>query len=199
VFFDPARQAGRFTLLDDPREVIGAALLYLGYSVNTVVDAELARAEALLASARDRAVSFTPASTGRDLLVAGEVALSHNHSGEIATAAAEVASVTYVVPRQGAVIWTDNLVVPAGAAGAYTAHVFINFVLDAENGARLTEEVLYSSPNLASWAHLPAAMREEHERAVSDDALSRFEFIRDVGADVRKYDELWTRVRAGGR
>jgi spermidine/putrescine transport system substrate-binding protein len=129
--------------------------------------------------------------------VAGEVALSHNHSGEIATARDELESVTYVVPRQGAVIWADNLVIPAGAAGAYAAHVFMNFILDAENGAGLTEYTLYSSPNLAAWAFLPPELQEEHRRAVAEDALGRFEFLRDVGPDRRKLDELWTRVRAG--
>lgn len=197
VIFDPARQLGRFALLDDPRETIGAALLYLGYSVNTTDDAELTEAEAVLVSARDRAVAFTPASTGRDLLVAGELDVSHNHSGEIAWGTDEIPAIAYVVPRQGAVIWTDNLVIPAGSPAAYTAHVLINFLLDAQNGARLTETLRYASPNLASWSFLNETLRAEHERLAVSDMLSGLEFIRDLGPERRKYDELWTRLKAG--
>jgi spermidine/putrescine transport system substrate-binding protein len=197
VLFDPERQVGRFTLLDDPRETIGAALLSLGHSVNTTDDARLAEAEALLASATDRAVAFTAASTGRDLLIAGEVDVSHNHSGEIAAARDEVGGVSYVVPRQGGIIWTDNLVIPYGAAQAYSAHVLINFLLDAENGARLTEALRYASPNAAAWEHFDAELKAEHEALTAEGALSRLEFIRDVGPDRRKYDEIWTRIRAG--
>jgi spermidine/putrescine transport system substrate-binding protein len=198
VLFDPARTVGRFALLDDPRESIGAALLYLGHSVNTTDPAHLARAEALLAGARDRAVAFTPATTGRDLLVAGEVDVSHNHSGDIAVAQGERSDVAFLVPREGAVIWADNLVIPAGGANAYTAHVFINFLLDAENGARLTEEIRYLSPNRAAWTHLPAEIREEHEEALDPERLAPLEFIADLGAERRLFDQLWTRVKAGG-
>jgi spermidine/putrescine transport system substrate-binding protein len=197
LLFDPVRGPGRFAFLDDSRETIGAALLFLGYSVNTTDDAELAAAEALLAEAAGRAVAFTPASTGRDLLLAGELDVSHNHSGEIASAAGERPEVRYLVPREGAVVWADNLVIPAGAEGAYTAHVFVNFLLDAQNGARLTEAVRYFSPNLASWEHLDPALRAEHERFLEPGAMEGLEFLADLGADRRKYDQLWTRVKAG--
>jgi spermidine/putrescine transport system substrate-binding protein len=197
LLYDPERSPGRFAFLDDPREAIGAALLYLGFSVNTTDDAELAAAETILLEAARRAVAFTPASTGRDLLLAGELDLSHNHSGEIRVAASERPEISYVVPDEGAVIWADNLVIPAGAEGAYTAHVFMNFLLDAGNGARLTEEVQYFSPNLASWSLLNAGLRAEHEELLAPGAMDRLEFLSDVGANRRKFDQLWTRVKAG--
>jgi spermidine/putrescine transport system substrate-binding protein len=197
LLFDAARSPRRFAFLDDPRETIGAALLYLGYSVNSTDDAELAAAEAVLTEAARRAVAFTPASTGRDLLLAGELDVSHNHSGEITVAGEERPEILYLVPREGAVVWADNLVIPAGAGGAYTAHVFVNFLLDAQNGARLTEEVRYFSPNLASWELLDSALRAEHERLLEPGAMEGLEFIADVGPDRRKYDQLWTRVKAG--
>jgi spermidine/putrescine transport system substrate-binding protein len=197
LLFDPEANPGRFALLDDPREAIGAALLYLGHSVNSTNDGELAEAEELLSGAASRAVAFTPSSTGRDLLVAGEIDVSHNHSGEIAIAAEERPEIVYVLPREGAVIWADNLVIPAGAAGAYTAEVFINFLLDAENGARLTKAVQYFSPNLASWPFLDPEVRAQHERFLDPAVRSRLEFISDVGRDRTKFDQLWTRVKAG--
>jgi spermidine/putrescine transport system substrate-binding protein len=198
TLFEAGAAPGRFALLDDPRETIGAALLYLGFSVNSTDDGELARAEALLAGARDRAVAFTPASTGRDLLVAGEVDLVHSHSGEIAAARQDRPAVAYLIPREGAVIWADNMVVPAGSPGAYTAHVFMNFILDPEVGARLTNDTRYHSPNQAAWTLLDPELREEVERLQEGDRMDRLEFIEDVGEDRRKFDRLWTRLRAGG-
>jgi spermidine/putrescine transport system substrate-binding protein len=200
VFFDPDAPPYRFALLDDPRETIGAALLYLGHSVNSTDESELAAAEALVARARDRAVAFTPATTGRDLLVAGEVDLAHNHSGDVAVARDERGDVVYLLPREGAVIWADNMVIPAGSAGSYTAHVFMNFLLDPENGARLTNEIRYLSPNQGAWPHLDPELREEATRVLDAEAAGdgRLEFIRDVGEERRVFDRLWTRVRAGG-
>lgn len=197
VLFDPAREVGRFALLDDPRESIGAALIFLGHSVNSTHPDHLAEAEALLSSSVGRSVAVTPASTGRDLLLAGELALSHNHSGEIAMAAKERAGVVYLLPTEGAVVWADNLVIPARSESAYTAHVFMNFLLDPANGARLTEEIRYYSPNLASWALLEDDLRAEHEVFLGDGAMDRLQFIEDVGGDRRLFDEIWTRVKAG--
>jgi len=197
ILFDPARQIGRFALLDDPRETIGAALLYLGHDVNTTDDRHLAAAEAVLASAASRALAFTPATTGRDLLTAGEFDLSHNHSGEIIVAAEEDPAIVYLLPEEGAIVWMDNMAIPAGSPNTYTAHVFMNFILDAVNGARLTEAIWYSSPNLASWDHLDEELRAEHEGFLEPGAMDRLHFLSDAGSDRRKFDELWTRVKAG--
>jgi len=197
LLFDPDRAAGRFAFLDDPRESIGAALRYLGHSVNTTDDGALAEAERLLTAARDRAVAFTPATTGRDFLVAGELDISHNHSGDIAVAQEERDGIVYVVPREGAVIWADNLVIPRESPSAYTAHIFMNFILDAENGARLTEEIQYYSPNAAAWPLLDDELRGEHMAFQEEGGMDGLEFIQDVGADRRKFDEMWTRVKAG--
>jgi hypothetical protein len=73
----------------------------------------------------------------------------------------------------------------------------MNFLLDAGNGARLTEEVQYFSPNLASWSLLNAGLRAEHEELLAPGAMDRLEFLSDVGANRRKFDQLWTRVKAG--
>jgi spermidine/putrescine transport system substrate-binding protein len=142
-------------------------------------------------------VAFTAASTGRDLLLAGELDVSHNHSGEIEAAIEERPEVRYLVPREGAVVWTDNLVIPAGSENGYTAHVFVNFLLDAGNGARLTETVQYFSPNLASWPFLDPTLRADHEGILAPGVMERLEFIADVGENRRKFDQIWTRVKAG--
>jgi len=196
LLFDPARGA-RFALLDDPRESIGAALIYLGYSVNSRDGAEHARAELLLTETRQRAAAFTPATTGRDLLVAGELDVSHNHSGDVGQAAEENERVTYVIPREGAVVWADNLVIPRGSEAAYTAHVFMNFILDPAVGARLTNYSRYSSPNEASWPLLDDELRGGMDALLEGELFDRLEFIQDLGEERRLFDEMWTRVKAG--
>jgi spermidine/putrescine transport system substrate-binding protein len=196
LLFDPARGV-RFALLDDPRESIGAALLYLGYSVNSREPGEHALAELLLAQTRERAAAFTPATTGRDLLVAGELDVSHNHSGDVGQAAEEDERVTYVIPREGAVVWSDNMVIPRGSEAAYTAHVFMNFILDPAVGARLTNYSRYSSPNEASWTLLDDELREGMDALLDGELFDRLEFIEDLGDERRMFDEMWTRIKAG--
>lgn len=60
-----------------------------------------------------------------------------------------------------------------------TAHTFINFMLDAENGAQLTEWVLYGSPNGAALEFLPEELANDERLFPSD--TSAYEVIVDTG------------------
>jgi spermidine/putrescine-binding protein len=83
VVFDAAAQQGPMVMLQDPRETIGAALIYLGHSPNTTDSTYLAAAEQLLVQQRPRVLQYAPFASGRDLLASGDAAVSHNYSGDI--------------------------------------------------------------------------------------------------------------------
>lgn len=197
IVFEEEAQPGPFVMLADPRETIGAALLYLGYSANTTDSTQLAEAEQLLLRQRPRVLTYTAFATGRDLLASGDAVVAHNYSGDILTAQKEVPGIRYVIPREGAILWTDNLAVPARAPGRYTAEIFINFLLDPGIGARLSNYTRYASPNAAAMPFIDEALRAD--RAVYPDSavLERLEVLRDVGPARALYDRIWTRLRAG--
>ena len=198
VVFDSAYEAGPFVMLNDPRETIGAALIYLGYSVNTTDTAQLARAEALLVRQKPRVLTYAPFATARDLLASGDVAVAHNYSGDVLMARAEVPSIRFEIPREGAIIWTDNLTIPAGAPNRYAAEVFINYLLDGEIGARLSNFTRYASPNAAALPKIDPALRADRSIYPDTATLERLQILRDVGDARRIYDRIWTRLRAGG-
>lgn len=197
ILFDPARQLGTFTMLDDARETIGAALKYLGYSLNTTEPSQLEAAERLLLEQRRRVLAYASFSTARDYLIFGDAAIVHNFSGDIAMAQGERQEIAFVVPREGSTIWIDNLAIPARAPHRPAAHVFMNFILDAENGARLSEFTRYASPNRAAYAHLSWQLRETAERYLDPAIIGKMEFLRDLGEARALYDRVWTRVRVG--
>ena len=184
LIFDPELSAnfdGRITLLNDPRETLGAALKYLGYSLNTTSADELAEAKALVADAVDRIAAFD-SDQYDELLASGETAVAHGYSGNMLFAILELDNAedyTYFVPEEGGTIWTDNMAVPFDAPHPCTAHSFINFILDAENGAALTNWNLYASPNAAAEAFIDAEVLEDEIIYPSD--RSKLEFITDTG------------------
>jgi spermidine/putrescine transport system substrate-binding protein len=197
LVFDPALQPGPFAMLADPRETIGAALLYLGHSANSTDPAALAAAEQLLLQQRPRVLTYTPFASGRDLLASGDVVVSHNYSGDVLIAQEHAPAVRYVIPREGAILWTDNLAVPARAPAPYTATVFINFLLDAEIGARLSNFTRYASPNTAAWPLIDEALRTDPSVYPAAEVMQRLEVLRDIGEARALYDRIWTRLRAG--
>jgi spermidine/putrescine transport system substrate-binding protein len=197
LVFDPALQPGPMAMLSDARETIGAALLYLGHSANSTDTLELRHAEELLMAQRSRVLTYTGFATGRDLLASGDVVVSHNYSGDILMARDEVQAIRFVIPREGAIIWTDNLAIPARAPGKYAAEVFINYLLDAEVGARLSNFTRYASPNAAARPHIETELLADPAVYPDSTILGRLELLRDLGPDRVLYDRLWTRVRAG--
>ena len=197
LVFDPAQAVGPFAMLNDARETIGAALLYLGHSANSTDPAELAAAEQLLMQQRSRVLTYAPFASARDLLGSGDVTVAHNYSGDVLMVQEEVPAVRYLIPAEGALVWTDNLAVPKDAPHRRLAEVFINFILDAEVGAQLSNFTYYATPNAAALPLVDPELRAD--RAVYPDSalLAKLEFLRDVGDARAAYDRIWTRLRAG--
>ena len=198
LVFDPELSeefAGKITMLDDPRETLGAALKYLGYSLNTTDSDELGEAEQLVADAISRLAAFD-SDQYDELLIQGETVIAHGYSGNLFTAFAEGDSdYAYFVPEEGGTVWVDNMAIPAGAAHPCTAHAFIDFLLDAENGAALTNWTYYASPNEAAEEFIEAEILEDPAIYPDEELDERLEFIEDTGDFEIEFTDALTRAR----
>lgn len=194
--FDPAF-AGRVALLDDTRISLGAILLYLGYSPNTTNKVELAAARDFLKNHAQHIAVYAP-DTGQNLLISDTVDLALEWSGDIFQIMEEHPHIRYVIPEEGSIIWTDNICIPVGAPHKELAEQFINFILDPQVGARLSNFIRYSSPNQAALPFINEDDRRNPALYPPDDIRRRLFFISDVGPDgTRLYNEIWQEVLAG--
>lgn len=189
---------GRITMLDDAREALGAALRYLGYSVNSTNEAELQEAAALVAETTDRLAAFD-SDQYEDLLVAEETAVAHGYSGDFFAAfdandAWE--DYVYLIPQEGAVRWVDTMAVLADAPHPCTAHTFINFILDPENGAQLTNWTFYASPNEAAQEFIDAEILEDPAIYPPADVAEDLEFLEDTGETERMFTDLFAEAKS---
>jgi spermidine/putrescine-binding protein len=189
---------GRISMLDDPREAMAAALSYKGYSINSTDEAELQEAADLIAETTDRLAAFD-SDQFEDLLISGETAVAHGYSGDFFVGFDENDAwddYVYVVPEEGAVRWVDAMAVLADAPHPCTAHAFINFVLDAENGAQLTNWNFYGSPNEASEEFIDAEILEDPAIYPPEEVLENLEFIEDTGEAETLYTDLFTEAKS---
>jgi len=194
--FDPVKAApfkGRISLLNDPREVIGAALLHLGHPLNSTDPAHLARAEALLRAQKPFIAKYDSESF-EDSLAAAETVIAHGWSGEIAVAQTENPDIAFVLPKEGAIVFVDNLAIPASAKNKDAAHRFINYLLRPEVAAKIANYTLYGSANKAA---LPLIDEEVKNGPgfLHPDNVPLHE-IEDLGEATALYDQLWTRLKA---
>ena len=196
VFFDPKKQAGSFMLIDSVRDMVGPALKYKGYSVNSIDTKQLKEARDLIIESKKRSVGFEGSVGVKNKVLAKTVQMGIVYSGEGVRAAAEDKTVAYVIPKEGSIIWVDSLAVLAKAPHRDLAEKFINFILDPKQGARLSSFTQFSTPNKAAKVNMTAEDLANPAVYPSAETASRLEFLEDLGAKLRLYDEVWTQIKA---
>jgi spermidine/putrescine-binding protein len=190
-----ARWKGKMAMLDDYRETFAVALIRLGYSINTTSDAELDAALALLEQQKPLLRKYTADDIGD--LESGDVWLSHAWGADVATAATERPTVKYVLPSEGAIRGSDAMVLLAKAPHPIAAQLFINYMLDAQVSAANTNTVYYMGPNQAAKAYIDPAILADPTLNPDKAAIDKLQEILDLGPDLQKYQDRWTKLRSG--
>jgi putrescine transport system substrate-binding protein len=191
------------TMLDAPTEMIPAAMNYLGLDPTSKDPDDIQAAEDLLKTVAPHVRYFHSSQYINDL-ANGDVCLSVGWSGDVFQArdrAAEAdngVEIAYVIPREGALSWFDMLAIPADAPHPDNAHKFINFIMDAQITADITNYVWYANAN-------PASMPMVDEEVTSDPGIFPPEAVKeklwtapvyDARAD-RLINRAWTSVKTG--
>ena len=200
LIFDPELTSGYdggVSVLDDPRETMGAALKYLGYSLNEASTDALQEAADLIAAAKDNIATFD-SDQYDEALVTGEVAVAHGYSGNMLVAIWESDdpdNFAYVIPEEGGTLWVDNMAIPTDSAAPCTAHAFIDFLLDAENGAALTNWNYYASPNEAAEEFILEEILTDETIYPSDELRDRLEIIADTGDFEINFEDYFAQAK----
>jgi len=189
---------GRVAWLDDQRATIGVALLLMGEDPNTTDEEKIAAAgQFLLDNTQSQVLEIAP-DTGQDLLVRGEVDAVVEYSGDIFQIMdeCECEDFAYVIPSEGTNVWTDNMAIPFNAANPELAHVFIDYILDAQVGADLSNYTAYGSPNGASIPLIDEELTSDPGIYPSDETLDSSFIAIEVGEAEQYYSEAWNNINA---
>ncbi|MEQ1566132.1 MAG: spermidine/putrescine ABC transporter substrate-binding protein [Myxococcota bacterium] len=190
VFLD-AKYKGKMTMMDDQRDVIGSWLKYRGKSLNSTDPADLAQAKTDAVASKGNLKAYLSAPV-KGQLATGDVWIAQLWDGDTAQARAEEASIAYALPKEGAGIWTDSLVIPASAPHKRAAHEFMNFILRPEIAAGIANTTGYGTPNAQAADKL--AVPVPYPTA---EQLARLEYQKDLGMANEAWDLLWTEIKSG--
>ena len=200
MMFDPeSPYCGQMSMLDDERETIGAALMYLGYSINDTDPAHLEEAKNLLIE-QSACVKAYDSQTNDDLIISGEAVLAHMWTGDAILAGLPDyggrEGIVYVIPEEGTTIWQDNMAIPVGAPNAYTAMVFMNYLNIPEVAAQNAEYVGYGTPNAAAKEFIDPDILADEGIYPPPEVEEHLQWIEDVGDALELYDRIWTEFKA---
>ena len=204
VIFDPKvleKLKGKVTVMDDAEELFGAALKYLGYSVNDRDEKHLVEAQKVIMTAKPYWAAFNSSSYIKELTV-GNIWVAHGYSSDMvqaradAKAAARDFSVNFVLPKQGAVLALDNMVIPKDSKNKALAYQFIDFMLDGNNAAALTNEIGAGNPNAAAAKFIDAEIKQQQAIFPDAAALATLETLEATSAKQRRLlNKLWTEIK----
>lgn len=198
--FEPVLAAnfdGRISFLDDARETLGAALIYLGYDPNTTDEAQIEEAKGVILAIKPYIAAFDSDSY-EDNLLAGEFGLVHGWSGDIFTAQLEDENIDYAIPQEGAVKWVDNLCITADA-GADPARYeralkWIDFLNQPENAGANTNFVWYATPNMNATEYIDEEILDYEAVYPSEEVFAKLHWLEPIGDAIEYYDRAWTEI-----
>jgi spermidine/putrescine transport system substrate-binding protein len=205
AIFDPAILAkikGKVTVLDSANELMAAALKYLGYSANDTDEKHWQQAKDVIMKAKPYWAAFNGTSYIKELTV-GNIWLAHGYSNDLFQADQDAQSagrkfhIRSALPKEGAVLALDNLVIPKSAPRPDLAVKFMNFMLDGKNSSELTNLIGAGNPNQDAQKYIKPEIAKNTAIFPDKAALSKLEMLRDLDSKKRRVrNRIWTEIRA---
>lgn len=187
---------GKITMLSTDRWLMASAFLAEGMSVNTADQAGLDKARDRLIAAKQSLLAYDD-TTFYSKLVSGEASLVHAWDGWCNYGIAENDKIKYVVPKEGTDLWVDTMVITKAAKNPEGAAKFIDFVMKAENGKWVVENIMYKTPNKAGMDAIdPAMLTSFPNMAMAPADLLKYEQLRDLGDGMKAFSKTVSEVMA---
>ena len=205
AMFDP-QYAGQVLMINNSRDAIGAALLSLGYSLNTTDESQLEEAFSLIKQAKDNGVyqAFVMDEVfGK--MEGGNAAIAMYYAGDYLTMLENNEDLAFVIPEEGSNWFVDAMCVLKSSQHKDEAEEWINFIASTDANLANMNYIWYASPNTEALEEYPAYYQEVNDEeldpelyaimAPSEETLARCELYENLPtATLRLYDSLWTRL-----
>lgn len=204
LIFEPElleKLQGKITVMDSQRELFAAALLYLGYSVNDGDEAHLKQARDLILRAKPYWAAFNASSYIKELTI-GNIWVAHGYSNDMfqadqdAKAAGRPFTIASSLPKEGAVLAVDNMVIHKNAPHLDLAYQLIDFLIDKQSTAELSNLTGSGSINALSLEYIDQNIKDN--KAVFPDAetFKRLQMLKDYPRKERRLaNRLWTEIK----
>lgn len=194
LFNPPAELSGRINMLDSQGEVMAMSALHMGIPQCSTDRDQLRALNDMLQGAKQHWVSFN-SDTAKEVLVSGDAAAGMIYDGFSAKAREEGANIEYAFPVQGYIAWMDNVVLLKDAPNRENALKFMDFLLEPENAAELTNWTRYSAGVEGVAPLLDEELRTLPEASPPAEAGEAV-FIEACVQDVQVvYDTIWTNLK----
>ena len=207
VLFEPENMKKLATcgvsFMDSADEMLPAVLNYMGLNPNSTNPEDYKKAEEKLLKVRPYVTYFHSSKYISDL-ANGNICVAAGFSGDVfqakarASEAGKGVNIAYAIPKEGGNLWFDVLAIPKDAKNVKEAHAFINYLLQPEVIAQVSDYVGYANPNPGADKLMKQSIRTDAAvyppQAVLDRTFVNFELPPKVQ---RLMTRSWTKVKTG--
>ncbi|MCX7654759.1 MAG: extracellular solute-binding protein [Fervidobacterium sp.] len=179
----------KMTLLDDMREVFGAALKYLGYSVNSTDPEQIEKAKQIILNWKKNILKFD-ATTYAQGIVNGEFAVVHGYPENVFQLIPEEEreNFEFFIPKEGSTLWIDSMVILKDSKNKELAYKFIDFILRPEVAGKISDFLMIPSPVIGASKYVKSTLSYQ----ISD--LKNCEIIDYLGEKIDLYNKAWEEI-----
>ncbi len=188
------RYAGKLLMVDDMREVFAVSYIRLGYPPTDTDPSHLRQALELLMRQKPLLRKYE-ANLINDLLINGDALIAQDWSGNAFRLNQEHPEFKFVLPKEGCMMFIDNMCIPKKSTHKEEAELFLNFLLRPDVSARNMRKILYAMPNPDARRLLDENLRRDTILFPPVDDLSRYRITHDIGEFTIEMERAWTELR----
>lgn len=192
-FFNLPKDGKKIAMLDDMREVIGVGLIEHGKSVNSTDRDDLKKAQEFIIKQKPYVSSFTYDSA--PLVQSGDIAAAQWYVGAMHYVNQTPDDLGYVIPKEGATMYQENMCVLQSAPNKSNAKKFLEFFTQPEIAALNTRQQMNGTANKDAIALLPEHIRDNPSINPSPEVHAKLQLFAELGKDIKLYDRVWTKIR----
>lgn len=204
LIFEPKylkKLKGHVTVLNSQKELMGAAMKYLGYSIQDHDMRKWEQAKALILRAKPYWAAFSNNTYIKDLAI-GTIWVAHGYSNDMFRAredardAGRPFAISFFTPKEGAVLAVDNMVLHRSGRQTLLAHRFIDHMLVGENSASLSNMIGAGNPNQDAMRLIQSNIANDRNIFPDTATLKKLEMIRDFEPRERRtLGRMWTEIK----
>ncbi|MGX9417865.1 polyamine ABC transporter substrate-binding protein [Vibrio sp. WJH972] len=192
-FFALPEQGNKIAMLNDMREVIGVGLITHDKSVNSTDRDDLTLAKDYIIEQKPNVSSFTYDSI--PLVKSGDLAAAQWYVGAMLYVQESPEELAYVIPKEGATMYQENMCVLKSAPNKANAVKFLEFFTQPEIAAMNAIQQTNGTANKDAIALLPDELRNNKMINPPEDVRAKLQIFEELGKGTKLYDRIWTQIR----
>ncbi|WP_454563081.1 polyamine ABC transporter substrate-binding protein [Pseudomonas sp. AIG] len=187
--------------IDNPTQVLPITLNYLGLPPHSHEPDDYKKAEQALLKIRPY-IQYFHASKYISDLANGNVCVVIGFNGDIVQAAASAKEaknaidIAYSIPDEGTTLWFDMLVMPKNAPHENNGYAYMNYLLEPQVIANISNSIHYANPNAAAGEFLNPDVKQDSAIYPPNSVMEKLFTVEELPAKIaRLTTRLWTKLK----